>query len=135
MGEARERILVDRLDADRVLFALRGGVHEQLRSRVAKADVWRRVEDSNAFLDERQVAQVVRGRPLEILATRVSDDKRIVVVHTDVDGIAEDANTVITPGVVLCDLEGSVGRGIVTDHELEVAKCLPEDRFDGLPEP
>src|SRR5207249_8268685 len=77
----------------------------------------------------------VRGRPLEILATRVSDDKRIVAVHTDVDWIAEDANTVIALGVAVCDLEGSVGRGIVTDHELEVAKCLPEDRFDGLPEP
>src|SRR5690606_25363768 len=74
---------------------------------------------------------VIRGRPLEVLASRVPNDEVPVLRGAEIVWLAKVADARIPLCILGADLLGAVDRCVVRDQELEIAKGLFEQTVEG----
>jgi hypothetical protein len=72
------------------------------------------------------------GRPLEVLPGGELDGQVEVAANPDVALVAAIADAPVPSGIVLADDGRAVGRRVVAQDQLKIAKRLGKDRVDGL---
>ena len=112
----------------------RAGVVGDLHDRMAEHGLRVRFQGSHAPRQVSRTNEVVVRRPLEVPPARALEDHIVVLRGADVGFLPIVANAPVGGRIASADLRGAIGRGVIGDDQLEIRKCLGEDRLDRLGE-
>jgi hypothetical protein len=89
------------------------------------------VQCVNGQLQIAWAANIISGYPLEIFSSCIFEDAVKIGSCSDIDFLANVANSGILARELFADLRRLIGRSVVTDHQLKIGKRLVEGALNG----